>query len=150
MNYYIGDAGHQRGPFTIDQLRAMKLAPSTLVWREGMPQWQPAHLLPELQLLLSHPTPMPYASSPAQPYNPTESKRVLAGLMGIFLGALGIHKFVLGFTGAGLVYLLVTVLTCGVAAGIMHVLGLIEGIIYLSKSDEEFHRLYVVERRAWF
>ena len=152
MTYYIGDAGRQTGPFTIDQLRAMHLTPETLVWREGMAQWQPARTIPELQLFASGvPTAgpaMPYAT--AQPYNPAESKRVLAGVMGILLGALGIHKFVLGFTGAGLVYLLITVCTCGMAAGIMHILALIEGIIYLTKSDEEFHRLYVVERKTWF
>lgn len=147
MNYYIGHAGQQRGPFTIEQLRAMNISADTLVWREGMPQWQPAGSIPELQLVAGS-APVAYAA--ARPYAPGDSKRVLAGVMGILLGALGIHKFVLGFTGAGLVYLLITVCTCGLAAGVMHILGLIEGIIYLTKSDEEFHRLYIVERRSWF
>ena len=147
MNYYIGDAGQQRGPFTIEQLRHMHLSPDTLVWREGMPQWQPARSIPELQLYTAHPA-MPYAT--AQPYTPGDSKRILAGLMAIFFGWLGVHKFVLGFTGAGLVYLLLTVCTCGVAYLPLHILSIIEGIVYLTKSDEEFHRLYVVERRAWF
>ncbi len=146
MTYYIGEAGQQRGPFTLDQLRAMHLSPDALVWREGMPQWRPARAVPELQLLAA--PPVPYAA--AQPYSSVDSKRILAGVLGIFLGPLGIHKFVLGFVGAGLAYLLVTVLTCGVAAPLMHLLGLIEGIIYLSKSDEEFYRLYVVGRRSWF
>jgi TM2 domain-containing membrane protein YozV len=147
MNYYIGDGGQQRGPFTIEQLRGMQLSPDTLVWREGMPQWQPARLVPELQLIAATP-PMAYAT--AQPYTPGDSKKILAGLMGIFFGWLGVHKFILGFTGAGLVYLLVTVCTCGIAYPLMHILSIIEGIVYLSKSDEEFHRAYVVERRSWF
>jgi TM2 domain-containing membrane protein YozV len=148
MNYYIGDAGRQRGPFTIEQLRAMNLRSDTLVWREGMSQWQPAHSIPELQLIAAGPAPTPYPSAP--PYNPPESKRILAGLMAIFFGAFGVHKFVLGFTGAGMVYLLVTLLTCFFAYPIMHILAVVEGIVYLCKSDEQFYRDYVVERRAWF
>ena len=67
-----------------------------------------------------------------------ESKRVIAGVLGILLSPLGIHKFVLGYTKEGLIMLLVSVLTCGIGAGIMGIIGLIEGIIYLTKSDEEF------------
>jgi TM2 domain-containing membrane protein YozV len=66
------------------------------------------------------------------------------------LGALGIHKFILGYTGAGLIMLLVTVLTCFLAYPVMHLIGLIEGIIYLTKSDQEFVRNYVDGRREWF
>lgn len=78
------------------------------------------------------------------------SKKVAAGICGILLGSLGIHKFVLGFTNAGLIMLLVTILTCFVAAPVMSIIGLIEGIIYLTKSDEEFYQLYAVEKKAWF
>jgi hypothetical protein len=46
--------------------------------------------------------------------------------------------------------LLVTVLTCGIGWWVMHVIGLIEGIIYLCKSDEEFVRVYVDGRKEWF
>jgi len=50
--------------------------------------------------------------------------------------------------------LLVTIVggicTCGIAAGVMHIIGLIEGIIYLCKSDEEFVRTYVDGRKEWF
>jgi TM2 domain-containing membrane protein YozV len=63
---------------------------------------------------------------------------------------LGVHKFILGYTGAGLIMLLVTLLTCGVAYPVMHVIGLIEGILYLCKSDEEFVRVYVGGRKEWF
>lgn len=147
MEYFIGEGGRQRGPFTIDQLRGMHISPETLVWREGMAQWQPARLLPELQLFTTVP---PMAYHPVQPGAQVETKRLLAGLMGIFFGWLGIHKFVLGFTGAGLVYLLVLLCTCGFAYPVLHVLSVIEGIIYLSKSDNEFHQHYVVEQRSWF
>ncbi len=93
--------------------------------------------------------PPPFGAQP-----PTESKRVLAGVLGILLGALGIHKFVLGYTTSGIIMLLVSVLgglvTCGVAASVMHIIGLIEGIMYLTKSDPEFIRTYQQGKREWF
>ena len=46
--------------------------------------------------------------------------------------------------------LLVSVLSCGVAAPVFGIIGLIEGILYLVKSDEEFVRIYVDGRKAWF
>jgi TM2 domain-containing membrane protein YozV len=94
---------------------------------------------------------VPYQPQPGPPpYNPAESKRVAAGICGLLIGALGIHKFILGQTGAGLTMLLVSVLTCGLAAPIMHVIGLIEGILYLTKTDEQFYQEYIVGRKAWF
>jgi TM2 domain-containing membrane protein YozV len=78
------------------------------------------------------------------------SKKLAAGLCGILIGSLGIHKFILGFTTAGIIMLLVSILTCGIGAMVMWIVGLIEGIIYLTKSDEEFYRLYMVEKKEWF
>ena len=46
--------------------------------------------------------------------------------------------------------LLVSVLSCGTLYAVMHLIGLIEGIIYLAKSDDEFVRLYVDGRKEWF
>jgi hypothetical protein len=66
------------------------------------------------------------------------------------LGGLGIHKFILGLTTPGLIMLLVTVLTCGVGGAVMGLIGLVEGIIYLTKSDEEFYQRYIVEKVGWF
>jgi TM2 domain-containing membrane protein YozV len=80
--------------------------------------------------------------------------KVAAGLLGIFLGGLGIHKFYLGYSKEGLIMLLVCLLggvvTCGAAAGVMSIIGLIEGIIYLTKSDTEFAQLYVSGQKGWF
>ncbi len=78
------------------------------------------------------------------------SKKVAAGICGILLGSLGIHKFVLGYTTEGLVMLLVTVLTCGLGGFVMGIIGLIEGIIYLTKSDDEFVNTYVRNKKGWF
>jgi TM2 domain-containing membrane protein YozV len=78
------------------------------------------------------------------------SKKMTAGLLGILIGGLGIHKFVLGYQNAGLIMLLVSLLTCLVASPIMSAIGLIEGILYLTKSDEEFYRTYILGKKEWF
>jgi TM2 domain-containing membrane protein YozV len=73
-------------------------------------------------------------------------KKLAAGLCGIFLGGFGVHKFILGYTTEGIIEIVVTLLTCGLG----HFIGLIEGIIYLTKSDEEFVRTYIQGRKGWF
>ena len=78
------------------------------------------------------------------------SKKIPAGVCGILLGSLGVHKFVLGYTKEGLIMLLTTLFTCGIAGIVWGIFGLIEGIIYLTKSDEEFARTYVSNKRGWF
>jgi TM2 domain-containing membrane protein YozV len=77
-------------------------------------------------------------------------KKIAAGICGILLGAFGIHKFVLGYTQEGIIMLLVTLLTCGFGGFVMGVIGLIEGIIYLTKSDSEFNAIYLTGKKGWF
>ncbi|MGO8765889.1 MAG: NINE protein [Limisphaerales bacterium] len=76
--------------------------------------------------------------------------KIAAGLLAIFLGGLGIHKFIMGYTKEGVIMLLVSLLTCGVGASVMWIIGIIEGIIYLTKSDEDFVNTYVINKKAWF
>ena len=78
------------------------------------------------------------------------NKKLAAGLLGIFLGSFGVHKFVLGYTKEGLIVLGITVLSCGIASFVTGVIGLVEGIIYLTKTPEEFKELYIDARRPWF
>lgn len=78
------------------------------------------------------------------------NKKLIAGLLGIFLGAFGIHKFFLGYQKEGLIMLLATVITCFIAGFAMSIIGIIEGIIYLSKTDDEFEQTYVVNKKGWF
>ncbi|SDW90345.1 TM2 domain-containing protein [Aequorivita viscosa] len=79
------------------------------------------------------------------PYN-QENKKVLAGVLAIVLGSLGVHKFVLGYTKEGVIQIIISMVTCGMGS----VIGLIEGIIYLTKSDEEFYQTYQVGKKGWF
>ncbi len=78
-------------------------------------------------------------------YSTEESKRVLAGVLGILFGAFGIHKFVLGYTKEGLIQILLSFISCGV----LSIIGLVEGIIYLTKSDEEFVEMYQNNHKGW-
>lgn len=81
------------------------------------------------------------------------SKRVSAGVLGILLGALGIHKFVLGYSKAGVIMLLVSIIgSVFLFLGpiVMGIIGLVEGIVYLTKSDAEFHNTYVANKKEWF
>ncbi len=68
---------------------------------------------------------------------PVKSK-LAAGLLAIFLGGLGIHKFYLGKTGMGVLYLLFS------WTGIPEIVGFIEGIVYLCSNDENFQLKYHV------
>ena len=81
---------------------------------------------------------------------PGAEKKIAAGICGILLGWLGIHKFILGYTKEGVIMLLITVLTLSMLAFIPGIIGLIEGIIYLTKSDEDFAATYVNAKKGWF
>ncbi|MDR0811967.1 MAG: TM2 domain-containing protein [Paludibacter sp.] len=81
---------------------------------------------------------------------PQESKRVIAGVLAIIFGSLGIHKFVLGYTAQGLILLGVAIVTFGIATAVTSIIGIIEGIVYLTKSDAEFVQTYQINKRKWF
>ena len=100
----------------------------------------------------------------APPLSDIAQKRLIAGLLGIFLGSLGIHKLYLNITAPGIVMLSVSlvgwvmftllfIVLIGfvflLLPGIMGVIGLIEGILYLSRSDAEFEREYLVNKKPW-
>ena len=75
-----------------------------------------------------------------------ENKKVLAGVLALLLGYLGIHKFILGYTKEGIIQIVITLVSCGLAG----IIPFVEGIIYLTKSDEEFYNTYQVGRKGWF
>ncbi len=103
----------------------------------------------------------PYAHSSIKsgPVQEFAQKKIAAGICGILLGGFGVHKFILGFNGAGITMLLIYVI-CMMAGClifvpvfgcfVIQIIGVIEGVIYLTKTDEEFYQLYAVERKEWF
>ena len=74
-----------------------------------------------------------------------ESKRIVCGVCGILLGGLGVHRFLLDDAKGGVIRILLSF-----CVGLGSLIGLIEGIMYLTKSDEEFIREYQVGKKAWF
>jgi TM2 domain-containing membrane protein YozV len=105
------------------------------------------------------PPPPPPSTQPPPPptgqgFSPSTKEKLPAGLLAIFLGWLGIHKFYLGYQKEALIMLLVSVVggifTCGAVTGVVSIIGLVEGIMYLTKSDEEFQEMYVKNQKPWF
>lgn len=82
-----------------------------------------------------------------------DKNRIVAALLAFFLGGFGFHKFYLGYNGAGLVMLACALLgwiLLFVPTGIVWLIALIEAVIYLTRSDDEFHERYEIGRRPWF
>ncbi len=93
------------------------------------------------------------ATQPTPAQVVTNKSRVTAGILGIFLGGLGIHKFYLGYNTAGIIMLVIWLfgyLLGGIPTGIIGIIGLIEGIMYLTKSDRDFYEIYVAHKKEWF
>lgn len=83
----------------------------------------------------------PNSQAPVQ-----ENKKIMAGVLALLVGGFGVHKFVLGYTNEGIIQIVISIFTCGIGG----LIPFIEGIIYLTKSDEEFYQTYQVNKKGWF
>src|SRR5215217_8915347 len=100
-------------------------------------------------------TPVSSGYQPMQSVNPGAvtnwaamgaGKKITAGICAILVGWLGVHKFILGYTTEGIIQLVLGIVSCGLTS----ILSIIEGIIYLTKSDEDFVRTYIQSKKGWF
>jgi len=73
-----------------------------------------------------------------------KDKKMVAGLLALLIGSLGIHKFYLGYTKEGIIQIIAS---C--CFGIGWIIAIIEGIMYLTKSDEEFYETYIANQKGW-
>jgi TM2 domain-containing membrane protein YozV len=161
MYKIIGNDGKQYGPINAEMIRRWqaenRVNAQTLIQAEGAVEWKPISTLPEFSGGINS---IPPTIAPPPPMASRASNKIPAGICGILLGGFGVHKFILGYSGAGGIMLAITLgslfggfLTCGLTFpiyGVMHIIGLVEGIIYLTKPDEEFVRTYVDGRKEWF
>ena len=99
----------------------------------------------------------PYQPKPAY-LQDANSKKLLAGILAIILGHLGIHKFVLGYNTEGIIMLtlgIIGYITACFFIGYLIIaatglIGLIEGVMYLTKTDQDFFNTYIRNKKAWF
>jgi TM2 domain-containing membrane protein YozV len=108
----------------------------------------------------TEPVPPPAPESDLPPSSPPPAgtayrseKKMVAGILAILLGAFGIHKFYLGYQKEGIIMAVVGgvgLFLCGFPTMATSIIGIIEGVMYLTKTDEEFDRIYVTGRKPWF
>lgn len=142
-NWYLLRNGQTYGPYPEEQIRqwvrAGQIAPDEKLNREGDANWLSLDMIPEFTA--DRAKAPPYVDGGPAAYGARD--RTTAGILALLLGWLGIHHFYLGNTNIGLIYLAIS-LCSGTSIG--WILGIIDGIIYLTKSDDQFQRCYT----NWF
>lgn len=166
--HYTRGGVQQASPVDQAQLIALlasgQVGPQDHVWCETMADWMTVAQVPELAVYALPPSgshaATPQANDVHLPsfvqaaggqsplYRQFVGKKVAAGVCALFLGSLGVHKFMLGLTSGGLTMLILFLLILPIP--VLSVISLAEAIIYLSKSDEQFFRDYAVNRKQWF
>ena len=125
----IGGDGRQYGPIEADKVRQWiaegRANAQTMVQPEGSAEWKPLGSLPEFTASLAEAVVPPVLRAPD-----FRKSKLAAGLLGIFVGGLGIHRFYLGYIGLGIAQIAVTFVTCGVG----YLWGFVEGILILAGS----------------
>lgn len=126
MYKIIGADGRQYGPISADQLQQWiaqgRANAQTMAQVEGSTEWKPLASFPEFATQVSAAAVPPLMQPPD-----LRKSRLVAGLLGVLLGGLGVHRFYLGYIGIGVAQIVVTFVTCGVG----YIWGLIEGILIL-------------------
>jgi TM2 domain-containing membrane protein YozV/cold shock CspA family protein len=82
-----------------------------------------------------------------------EKNKLVAGLLALFLGSFGIHKFYLGYKTSGFIMLGVWfggLILLAIPSIVIGVIAFIEGIIYLTSDDQKFYDTYIAGKREWF
>lgn len=147
-NWHLLRNEETHGPYPEEQLREWirsgNVVASDKVAREGDSTWVSVDMVPEFAAeLAAAPAQAAAASSTAAPAGAAtgaKKDKLVAGILAILLGGLGVHHFYLGSMGRGILYI---VLAC---VGISPILGIIDGILYLTKPDDQFQRNYM----NWF
>lgn len=124
-------AQHQGYPPAPPQYEQQGTAPQHYQNNTPAPSQYQVPAAPQQYPQMSQQPPMP---NPAFGY-PQPKSRVAAGLLGIFLGGLGIHRFYLGYTTIGVIQIILTVFLGILTLGLVGLWGLIEGIMILAGAN---------------
>lgn len=130
--YYITLNNQTIGPMSKEQMMAYPVVYDTPVSKGGGP-WMPLYTFPELMEAMQH------SGKSAAANAETNSKKTLCGIMAILFGCLGIQYFVMGKTAGGFITILLSLITCG----LWQVVTLIQGILMLCMTDDDFKRKYI-------
>ena len=74
---------------------------------------------------------------------PSGKSRGVAGLLAILMGWCGLHYFYLGKTSAGVLFLLVAILSCGLLATVTTIISIIQGMLFFTSTQQEFEQKWV-------
>jgi len=150
--WYLLRAGQANGPYEEEQvrdwIRTNQIAADEKLCREGDQNWMSLDMIPEFaadrsgQAPAGQPVAGPAPAAMPAGANPPKDKTT-AGILALLLGWLGVHHFYLGNTTTGIIYLVIS-LCSGTSIG--WILGIVDGIIYLTKPDDQFQRNY----HNWF
>jgi TM2 domain-containing membrane protein YozV len=127
----LGSDGRPYGPVSADQVRQWirdgRANGQTLAQAQGAAEWKPLGSLPEFAEWCAAVAIPPLVTGPPD----LRKSKLVAGLLGVLLGGLGLHRFYLGYIGIGIAQIVVSFATCGLGA----LWGLIEGILILVGSS---------------
>ena len=166
--WHVARGDERFGPFTNEQLlqgiSSGRISANDFLWESQMSEWKSAKtLFPKLVPPELPPAPVlnglpSQSGAKSQQYTEFVAKKMAAGLCGILLGPLGVHKFIIGNNQGGTIMLCVSL--CGLVGSIlvlpifaylaMAVIGIVEGITYLTCSDADFYKNYFVKKKQWF
>lgn len=167
QQWYILYNGQQVGPMSKEQLISYGLTPNSQVWATGMANWVPVYTLPELMSLINPvnngvpggPAGGPQGftgatGGPVPPLNPgangagnyaAPKDKTTAGLLALLLGGIGIQYFYLNKPVAGILSIVISIVTCGVWS----IIPFIQGIMMLTMSQQDFDRKFVYTNSAF-
>lgn len=132
MKYFITLNNQTIGPMTAEQIMAYPVNSNTPVSEDGG-DWRPLYTYPNLmEMMQNH-------GRSSSINSEISSKKTLCGVLAIVVGSLGIQYFVLGKTAGGIYTILLSLITCGAWS----IITLIQGILMLCMSDEDFKRKYI-------
>lgn len=128
MEYYIQFNGQTIGPMTKEQIGAYRVTRDTPVSANGG-DWKPLFTYPEL---------MQYASR-YDNVSSGDSRKLVCGILALLIGGFGIQYFLIGKTTAGIINILLSIVTCG----LWTIVNFVQGIMILCMSEEEWRRKFV-------